>query len=74
MFVEGRHPGCRVIKLFWQWRLQMGSGERAIREVHTTWMTAGPFSVGSTLPRKRLPKIFRLLLLASSYRGTAALP
>jgi uncharacterized protein (TIGR02246 family) len=25
---------------FWQWRLQMGSDERSIREVHTTWIEA----------------------------------
>src|SRR3984957_8100361 len=35
-----RCPDCRVIELFWQWRLQMGSGERAIREAHTTWIDA----------------------------------
>jgi ketosteroid isomerase-like protein len=35
-----RRPDCRVIELFWQWRLQMGSDERAIREVHTTWIDA----------------------------------
>src|SRR3982074_3136643 len=33
-------PDRRVIELFWQWRLQMGSDERAIREVHTTWIDA----------------------------------
>src|SRR3981189_1812860 len=35
-----RRPDCRVIELFWQRRLQMGSDERAIREVHTTWIDA----------------------------------
>src|SRR6202521_4641696 len=35
-----RRPDCRVIELFWQWRLQMGSDEQAIREVHTTWIDA----------------------------------
>src|SRR5437762_10157197 len=35
-----RRPDPRVIELFWQWRLQMGSDERAIREVHTTWIDA----------------------------------
>src|SRR5437763_5141383 len=35
-----RRPDRRVIELFWQWRLQMGSDERAIREVHTTWIDA----------------------------------
>jgi len=35
-----RRPDCRVIELFWQWRLQMGCDERAIREVHTTWIDA----------------------------------
>jgi uncharacterized protein (TIGR02246 family) len=29
-----------VIELFWQWRLQMGSDERAIREAHTAWIDA----------------------------------
>ncbi|MEX3693110.1 SgcJ/EcaC family oxidoreductase [Paraburkholderia sp. BR14263] len=29
-----------VIELFWQWRFQMGSDERAIREMHTTWIDA----------------------------------
>ncbi|MDR3095804.1 MAG: SgcJ/EcaC family oxidoreductase [Paraburkholderia sp.] len=29
-----------MIELFWRWRLQMGSDERAIREVHTTWIDA----------------------------------
>jgi uncharacterized protein (TIGR02246 family) len=35
-----RRPDDRVIELFWQWRLQMGSDEQAIREVHTTWIGA----------------------------------
>src|ERR1700722_12714192 len=35
-----RRPDCRVIERFWQWRLRMGSDERAIREVHTTWIDA----------------------------------
>src|SRR5205814_4291506 len=35
-----RRPDPRVIELFWQWRLQMGSDKRAIREVHTTWIDA----------------------------------
>src|ERR1700694_3222717 len=35
-----RRPDCRVIELFWQWRLQMGSDEQAIREVHSTWIDA----------------------------------
>src|ERR1700690_4302943 len=35
-----RRPGCRVIELFWQWRLQMGSDERALHEVHKTWIDA----------------------------------
>jgi ketosteroid isomerase-like protein len=35
-----RRSDCCVIELFWQWRLQMGSDERAIREVHTTWIDA----------------------------------
>src|SRR5437773_7713305 len=35
-----RRPDPRVIELFWQWRLQMGSDERAIREVHSTWIEA----------------------------------
>jgi uncharacterized protein (TIGR02246 family) len=35
-----RRPDCRVIELFWQWRLQMGSDEQAIREVHATWIDA----------------------------------
>src|SRR6202011_800079 len=26
--------------LFWQWRLQMGPDELAIREVHSTWIDA----------------------------------
>jgi uncharacterized protein (TIGR02246 family) len=29
-----------MIKPVWQWRLPMGSDERAIREVHTTWVDA----------------------------------
>jgi uncharacterized protein (TIGR02246 family) len=29
-----------VIDLFHQWRLQMGSEERAVRQVHTTWIDA----------------------------------
>ena len=33
-----RRPDCRVMT--WQWRLQLGSDERAIREVHTTWIDA----------------------------------
>ena len=35
-----RRPDCREIELIWQWRLQMGSDERSIREVHTTWIDA----------------------------------
>src|SRR5438046_5804894 len=35
-----RRPDPRVIELFWQRRVQMGSDERAIREVHTTWIDA----------------------------------
>jgi ketosteroid isomerase-like protein len=35
-----RRPDCCVIELFWRWSLQMGSDERAIREVHTTWIDA----------------------------------
>src|ERR1700691_1558847 len=35
-----RRSDCRVIELFWQWRLQMVSDERAIREVHSTWIDA----------------------------------
>src|SRR5207237_2653281 len=35
-----RRPDCRVIELFWQRRVQMESDERAIREVHSTWIDA----------------------------------
>src|ERR1700730_17882653 len=35
-----RRPDCRVMELFWHWRLQMGSDERAIRELHSTWIDA----------------------------------
>src|SRR3984893_15389655 len=35
-----RRTDCRVIELFWQWRLRMGFDERAIRELHSTWIDA----------------------------------
>src|ERR1700722_9063323 len=40
MLFEGRRPNFRVIKRVWRWRLQMEAPDRAIREVHTTWIDA----------------------------------